>query len=307
MGSLMGTNKTEEYKQLGSSFRDPSGFIFEQNGEIYRQVNKIYQEDYGHLMNSGLYDHLVRNGLLVSHKCQSLNPKPAANEYIVIKPERIPFVSYPYEWCFSQLQAAALTTLEIQEEALQYGMSLKDGSAYNIQFKNNKPILIDTLSFSKYCPGSPWMGFRQFCQHFLAPLTLMTYADPRLAQILRIHLDGIPLDLASSLLPKRSWLSPAVLIYLHLHSYSQKRYAFKKSSYLAGGVSKRGLMEIVRSLKAAIKRLKLPKRASPWSNYYQDTIYSNKATERKRNIVSSYLREIHPRMVSGLRSQYQFV
>ena len=104
----------------------------------------------------------------------------------------IPFISYPYEWCFSQLREAALTTLKVQRKALEFGMSLRDSSAYNIQFKSGKPIFIDTLSFGKYREGQPWVAYRQFCQHFLAPLALMSYKDIRLSQLLSIHIESPP-------------------------------------------------------------------------------------------------------------------
>ena len=80
-------------------------------------------------------------------------------------------------------------------------MSLKDASAYNIQFRGGRPVLIDTLSFERYREGEPWVAYRQFCQHFLAPLALMSHTDVRLSQLLRVYIDGIPLDLASRLLP----------------------------------------------------------------------------------------------------------
>ena len=101
---------------------------------------------------------------------------------IIIKPERIPFISYPYEWSFSQLKDAARLTLQIQKFALEKGLSLKDCSAYNIQFFRGRPILIDTLSFERYREGEPWAAYRQFCQHFLAPLALISYTDVRLNQ-----------------------------------------------------------------------------------------------------------------------------
>ena len=83
-------------------------------------------------------------------------------------------------------------------------MSLKDASAYNIQFVRGKPTLIDTLSFEIYKEGEPWVAYRQFCQHFLAPLALMAYRDMRLGQLLRVYIDGVPLDLASKLLPVKT-------------------------------------------------------------------------------------------------------
>jgi hypothetical protein len=88
-------------------------------------------------------------------------------------PTRIEFISYPYEWSFSQLKDAALRTLDIQELSLNQGMTLKDAPAYNIQFVNRAPVFIDTLYFEIYDEGHSLDAFRQFCQHFLAPLALM--------------------------------------------------------------------------------------------------------------------------------------
>ncbi|MBV5343580.1 SAM-dependent methyltransferase, partial [bacterium] len=162
--------------QLGGSFRDPSGFLFKLDGVLYRQVNQSYSVDYSFLVESGLYEKLVKVGLLVCHKETSIPPQEPDLAFKVIQPERIPFISYPYEWSFSEL---------------------KDASAYNIQFQNGSPTLIDTLSFEIYKEGSPWVAYKQFCQHFLAPLALMSYTDVRLNQLMRIYIDGIPLDLAS--------------------------------------------------------------------------------------------------------------
>ncbi len=173
---------------IKSSFRDPSGFLYWKNGELYRQINTVYSEHYEHLMVSGLYDRLAQDKLLIPHEEIERGNNSA---YRILKPETVPFISYPYEWCFSELKDAALATLKIQRIALEYGMSLKDASAYNIQFHNGKPVLIDTLSFEKYREGEPWVAYRQFCQHFLAPLALMSFKDIRLNQLLKIYIDGI--------------------------------------------------------------------------------------------------------------------
>jgi hypothetical protein len=47
-------------------------------------------------------------------------------------------------------------------------MILKDANAYNIQFYQGQPVLIDTLSFEKYQEGKPWVGYKQFWKTFLA-------------------------------------------------------------------------------------------------------------------------------------------
>lgn len=176
-----------------SSFRDPSGFLFFENGTLFRSVSRLYQQNYDHLIQSGLYNKLVEDDLLIPHKevggigghdAASCPPIPP---YKIIQPEIVPFISYPYEWCFSQLKDAALALIKIQKQALDFNMSLKDASAYNMQFFKGKPILIDTLSFEIYKENQPWIAYRQFCQHFLAPLSLMASRDIRLGQLMRIY------------------------------------------------------------------------------------------------------------------------
>ena len=165
----------DSIESLPSSFRDPSGFLFLDRGVLYRQVNRSYREDFDHFMDSGLCSSLVDAGLLVSHEEVALPVAERLECYKILRPEPLPFISYPFEWSFSQLQDAALTTLAIQKRCLDRGMSLKDSTAYNIQFRKGKPLLIDTLSFERYSEGRPWTGYRQFCQHFLAPLALASY------------------------------------------------------------------------------------------------------------------------------------
>ena len=156
---------------LPSSFRDPSGFVFAENGRVYRQINNGFAEHFDQFMSSGLYDVLVSKGYLVAHEdVTASNIQRGPDCYRVIAPEIIPYIAYPYEWSFSQLQDAAMLTLRIQTVALQHGYILKDASAYNVQFKDGKPVFIDTLSFEPYVEGAPWVAYRQFCQHFLAPL-----------------------------------------------------------------------------------------------------------------------------------------
>jgi hypothetical protein len=137
-----------------SSFRDNRGFVFHQGGSVYRQVNDSGRAAYDHLMSSGLYEQLVDRGLLVAHEdAGEIAAGPGG--YKVIHPRQIAFISYPYEWSFSQLQDAALLTLDIQKRALQHGMTLRDASAYNIQFEAGRPVMIDTLSFDVYQQNEP--------------------------------------------------------------------------------------------------------------------------------------------------------
>ncbi len=193
-------------RRLPGSFRDPAGHVYLSNDVIYRRIEPAGREAYQRLMQSGLYDSLVSDRLLVAH--EDIGPQPEQpGAWTIIRPERVPMVSYPYEWCFSQLRDAALLVLRVQRRALDFGLSLKDASAYNVQFLRGKPVLIDTLSFEPHRPG-PWIAYRQFCQHFYAPLLLASAADPRLPRLSQVFIDGVPLALASRLLPLWSWLRP---------------------------------------------------------------------------------------------------
>ena len=286
-------------KREPASFRDPSGFLYWQEGELYRQVNRSYRADYDLLFESGLYQNLANAGFLIPHQEVEVEPYDAENVYRTICPERIAFISYPYEWSFGQLKAAALLTLAIQQRAMAHGMSLKDSSAYNIQFWRGKPVLIDTLSFERYKEGLPWVAYRQFCQHFLAPLALMSYRDVRLSQLLRIYIDGIPLDLASRLLPPRTRFNFPLLSHIHIHAVAQQRYAGQKVEldHPRREVSKAGILGILSSLEAAIQKLVWQPTGTAWANYDGTHKYSEPSLEHKKEIVSLFLARVSPESV----------
>lgn len=286
---------------MASSFRDPSGFLFIYDEELYRQVNKIYKEHYDHLTGSGLYDALIQAELIIPHTEVSIQTESIEGlGYKIIKPEVIPFISYPYEWSFSQLKDAALTTLQIQKLALKFGMTLKDSTAYNIQFKSGKPIFIDTLSFEKYREGEPWIAYRQFCQHFLAPLALMSCTDIRLNQLLRIYIDGVPLNLASKLLPFKTRLKFGLMSHIHLHAATQKRYEDKPIKTKNKKISNIGLLAIIDSLESTIKKLKWQPYGTEWADYYDNNNYSDIALNHKKQFIINCIEQINPRSVWDL-------
>ncbi len=281
---------------LPSSFRDPSGFLFSRDGVILRQVNEVHKAHYDALMSSGLYEKLTSKHLLIPHE-ELPEPGPVPGiAYKVIKPEQIGFISYPYEWSFSQLQDAALLTLRIQSLALDHGMSLRDASAYNIQFHNGRPVLIDTLSFETLPEGRPWIAYRQFCQHFLAPLALMAYRDVRMNEMSRNHIDGIPLDLAASLLPMRSRFRMPLLIHIFGHAKSQKRHQKSGATGPPPDPKRTFTMQAFRglldSLKGAVTRLHLSRSDSHWVSYYAEAAhYTSEALDHKKELVRKFLAE----------------
>lgn len=295
-----------EFQKEKSSFRDPGGFLFWKDESIYRYIDLSYKKHYDYFMSSGLYQSLVEKGFIVKHT--EIGSFSLTDSYKIIKPEKIPFISYPYEWSFSQLKDAALLTLKIQLQALKFGMTLKDSSVYNVQFLNGKPVFIDTLSFEIYNEGELWVGYKQFCQHFLAPLLLMSKVDIRLNQLLKDFIDGIPLDLASQLLPKKTYFNFSILMNIHLHAKSQKRYEGKKVNLEKYNkkLSKRSFEILLDNLRSCIEGLKWKSGNTEWADYYSGDSYSTEGFDDKKETITKYLNIIKPKVVWDLGSNDGF-
>jgi ribosomal protein L11 methylase PrmA len=288
--------------KISASFRDPSGFLFTREGKLFRQVNKVYQPHYDKLMTSGLYKKLIDKGLLISHKETKEKPAETSLSYKVIQPEKVAFISYPYEWSFSQYKDAALATLEIERLAMEVGLTLKDASVYNIQFHQGKPVLIDTLSFEIYTEGQPWVAYRQFCQHFLAPLALMALVDIRLEQLMRVFIDGIPLDLASQLLPGKTHFNLGVELHIHKHAASQKKYADKGTQIQVKEVKigKMAFLGLIDNLESTVKGFDWKAAGTEWADYYDATNYTKEAFELKKSLVGKFIEAAKPSLVWDL-------
>ena len=281
---------------LPSSFRDNSGFVFSRSDCIYRQVNASYAKHYEQFMSSELYQTLVDKHWLVSHEelpDGAITGTPDC--YKILKPQQIPYISYPYEWSFSQLKDAAILTLRIQHQALKHGFVLKDASAFNVQFLDASPIFIDTLSFEPYVEGTPWVAYKQFCQHFLAPLALMSYRDAELSKLMISHIDGVPLPLASKLLPIRTRVNYALAAHIHFHSKLQQNHADDAGTgarAAAVNVSQKGLNAVIESLAKVIEKLRWKMPDTEWGDYYQKTNYSSQAAAEKHALVDAFLQGI---------------
>lgn len=270
-----------------SSYRDPSGFIFEKDGVLYRQVNTVFKEHFELFNSSGLYQRLVQKDLLIPHQILHENLSGDAGWYATLKPERIAFISYPYEWSFDMLKDAALLTLKLAREGLASGMILKDATPYNIQWHKGKFVFIDSLSFEKYDEEKPWIAYHQFCESFLAPLLLMHYRKNALSALLLAYPEGIPLHIASALLPWRTKLSLHIYLHIHLHAGLGKKKQAEKQKRVK--FSRHKLNNLLTSLELLIQKLKAPVQLTAWSAYYEEASQRKDYLENKRKIIQQWL------------------
>ena len=288
--------------RLAGSFRDPAGHVFLRGREVFRRVTPAGQPSYRRLMDSGAYAALAAAGVLIPH--EEIGTDPERPDHLILRPRQLPMVSYPYEWSLSQLRDAALVTLAAQRIALRHGMTLKDASAFNVQFLDGRPVLIDTLSFAPV-ESSAWVAYRQFCQHFLAPLAIGAMRDPQLLRMEGLFLDGVPLPLASRLLPRRSYLRAGLLFHIHLHAAAEAKLSggthnSQRTSPKPGTASTKPLTALAESLERAVRSVSWNS-SSAWAAYYGDAeSYSRDAFAAKADIVRRWLEARRPATVWDL-------
>jgi hypothetical protein len=276
--------------QHPSSFRDPAGFMFEYQGKFYRQVNQCYAEHYEFFKISGLYDLLVKGKKILPHIEISENFTHKEEWYKTLLPEQLTFISYPYEWCFGQWKDAALLTLELVKKSVEHGMIVKDATPFNIQFIDNRPVFIDTLSFEKYDASKPWIAYRQFVECFIAPLLLAKYHSQELLRIFQVYPGGIPLSVVTRMLPFKSRLNMNVLLHIFLPASipGNKKTTVKKTA----GFTKQKLLNIIQNLESFVQSVQLPSSVSTWNNYYEETVLSNEYVEEKKNIIKEWIKQL---------------
>lgn len=291
--------------RIEGSFRDPSGQVFSKDGEIYRSVFLNGVGDFEAVRDAGIYRRLIDAGLLAPYEeAGEIDFAPAGTVYCLHHP-RLPFVSYPWEWSFSMLKEAALLHLDIMEELVPRGFWLRDASAFNVQYDGERLRLIDTLSIGLRVPNSPWVAYRQFCAHFLAPLAMAAYGDVRTLGLWRNYIDGYPLDLAVNMLPAWRRYLPGLFMHLTLHARFQDRADRKED--LGKGVTVRtpkvsdmGLMGILRSLRRVIMGIQWKRSSKIWEAYEDIRAYQAEDVAAKSEYVNKIIRRLRPEIVWDL-------
>jgi ribosomal protein L11 methylase PrmA len=281
------------------SFRDPSGRVFIIDGRVYRTVMPVAAADYEFVRSTGLPARLIQEGLLLPETVvdpELLGSRSAGAAYVLEHP-RIPFVSYPYEWGFAALKAAALLHLDVHLRALDCGVTLSDASAYNVQFLGAKPVFIDHLSFRRYRPGEFWIGHRQFCEQFINPLLLRSaLALPHNAWY-RGSLEGITASELSRLLGIRAKLSWPVFVHVVLQARLQGSPSSRQKASAAKSRSLplAGFQGMLRGLRRWVATLTPADRSKTvWRDYATTHSYADAEVEAKRGFVAEFVRQERP-------------
>jgi hypothetical protein len=285
----------------GGSFRDPDGRIFQIEGEIVRALSEEGAADWSAFEESGLLARLVKSGDVVATTAASAaeleginSADPDSGWVAALRHERVPFVSYPYEWTFSMLRDAALLQLRITREALKAGLALKDATPYNVQWRGARPVFIDVGSFERARPGEPWLGYRQFCMLFLYPLLLESYRGIPFQPWLRGSLEGIHPGEARSLLRGRDTFKGGVFKHVALHARLERSHAGGekdvRKELKEAGFAKELIEANLKGLEKLVKGLAAPGGATEWSDYGATCSYSDDDTRAKEDFVRAAVR-----------------
>lgn len=266
-----------------SSFRDPEATLMYDETHYYRTLNAKYAVHYNHYKTSGLKDVLLNEGYVLPFE------EIAGQGNVVLKTKKIAFVSYPYEWSFSQFKTAALFTLQINLIALEHGMVLKDASMFNVQFVGSKPFFIDLASFEIYKEDKPWIAYYQFCKHFYVPLFLGANKNLHLPKLLLYFIDGIPLREAVSLCKFSDFLNLGAFMHLYLHS---KAEGSTNKTGVEKKVSKKQLTELLTHLSDSIGSLKPKHKKTLWDDYNQNNNYVEGSKNHKAEIIKGFIMQI---------------
>ena len=296
---------TEAMPDSGS-FRDPSGRIFHKAGKVYRTVSGPAAADFEFVRGSGLIERLAGEGRALGAQVVSPEVLGAYGQgaaYVVEHP-RLPFISYPYEWPFPALKAAALLHLGIQVDALDAGIALADASAFNIQFRGVRPVFIDLLSFRRYRDGEMWTGHRQFCEQFLNPLLLRAKCGVAYNAWYRGSQEGVSAGDLRRLLPWTSKLSRNVLLHVIAPSAFQKAPVANGaagSAILKTGLPAAAYRRLLVKLRDWIETLEPADTGKTvWQDYATSHSYAGNEFALKQGFVAKFAEDVAPNLLWDL-------
>jgi len=274
------------------SFRDRTGRVFYHRDGIYRMLGREALANWEMLRATRFFADGVAAGSIVG--TERVEPSSAevadlGDWAAVLQHERVPFISYPYEWCFGMLQAAALLQLDMLAAALGEGMTLKDSTPFNIQWRGTTPVFVDIPSFERYRDGEAWGGYRQFCKLFLYPLLLQAYKDVPFHPWLRGSIDGIEPGDVNNLMSLRDRLRPGVLLHVTLQARAESRYApgakDVRQDLQRAGFNRDLIAANVARLRKLVAGLSWAAAGSTWSDYGATHSYSDADRARKVEFV----------------------
>jgi hypothetical protein len=266
--------------------------VFHAGGEILRGLGAQAAQDWKVLHASEFFARAQADGALT--RTEEVDRELPGTWSATLRHEPIPFLSYAYEWSHAMRQDAARLHLRLLQDALAAGFTMKDGSAYNLQWRGAAPEFIDVGSFEPAKPGEPWAGYRQFCQTLLYPLMLQAHLDLDPRPLLRAQIDGVEPAQMRRLLGGTKRLAAGVLKHVHLHDSIQSRNADRSTGAVReqlrdAGFSSELVAAAVRAIAKLVDKLDWTPPETHWGGYRETCSYSDDDRAAKQRFVDAAL------------------
>ncbi len=289
------------------SFRDPNGRVFYSAGRVFRSLTISGAECYDALGKEGVWKKLEEAGLAITSRRCDLDEMKSFELpeecRAVIEVQKVPFISYPYEWSFEMLRRAALTHLDILKELVPKGWILKDSSAYNYQFFGPQCRLMDLMSVEQRMPHESWLGYTQFCCHFLNPLLIASCLKQEPYALLRGRLDGIPVEMADAMVSFWQQWKTGAWIHIRVQAMLQRGTKDKVSErdlFRDLPDQKEMILALVARMRKLIVRLQNPQSTSVWMDYEQQHNYTDEGRRVKEMVLRDCVTKLKPELVFDL-------
>jgi len=285
------------------SFRDPLSRVFVGDDEVVRGFNARGAEDLSSVWGTRAVQRALESGDLIASELVEPSEAGLGPEWkAAMRHPRLPFVSYPHEWTFSMLRDAALLQLKLTSEALAEGVSVKDATPYNVQFRGTRPVFIDAGSFEKRREGDPWYGYQQFCELYLYPLMLQSYLGVDFQPLLRGSINGIsPATMRKLLPPRLLRRRKGRLVHVVLHAAAQRRFSDTEvevtKAAAKAGMNAAVLAATLKKLTKLVRDLPGPDGSSTWSEYSDRAHYVAESLDEKEAFVRDAVAAAHRRSV----------
>ncbi len=267
------------------SFKDPVSRVYHSEGRVLRALSRRGADVYGDLEKQAFFVELCQSGKVIhTSSADEEVAAPILREgwKRVLEHQRVPFVSYPYEWPFAMLKDAALLHLEILLKSAEAGWTLKDATPYNIQWMGSRPVFIDIPSWERREDGAPWAGYRQFCMTFLFPLMLRAHLNIDYAPLLRSNLDGVPASEILRYFSGRHLLKKGVLPHVVFPAFAESASRGKTRKVKQ---PKAVFLGLIRGLQNTINRLSHPAAKTMWTEYEDSHSYTESDIAEKQDFV----------------------
>lgn len=267
--------------------RDPIGRVEVKPDRVLRRAYEPLPLP--HFLDTPTAAQLVVRGLLTPFEFESRD---------VIRAKKVGFVTYPWEWTHNQFLQAADVTLNVAEALLDEGHELKDASALNVLFDNERPEFCDHFSMQPI-QRRQWWAYGQFLSHFVFPLAASKYRGLEPGDLFKANLNGMSLETARNLLGAKRWTSRIGLSLIRSAGNSNPANASSTifSTHSIKPLHK-GLIDFLRWQLSALYRAP---RTSMWANYEETRgHYQQIGVERKRQVITRWLSCVAPAWVTDL-------